>query len=235
MPTSRMPRLVSTLRTPGHRRGVVVRRAIAVALLIAALASALSAAKELPRVPVFSRDLPAGAELALADVDLARLPSSSIPDSAVAAKPEELTGRVITAAAGKGEVITDARLLGEELVSSLVGGSEAAAARMIPVKLAEPDIIPHLHHGDTVDVVTAVDAASSPSDVGEGEAPTAPTARVIATGGRVVSTSSAEGEASSSTVLLALPHDHANDVAAASLSQPLTVVIVGDRAHPQQS
>lgn len=230
-----MPRLVSTLRTPGHRRGVIVRRAIAVALLIAALASALSAAKELPRVPVFSRDLPAGAELALADVDLARLPSSSIPDSAVAAKPEELTGRVITAAAGKGEVITDARLLGEELVSSLVGGSEDAAARMIPVKLAEPDIIPHLHHGDTVDVVTAVDAASSPSDVGEGEAPTAPTARVIATGGRVVSTSSAEGEASSSTVLLALPHDHANDVAAASLSQPLTVVIVGDRAHPQQS
>ena len=230
-----MPRLVSTLRTPGHRRGVVVRRAIAVALLIAALASALSAAKELPRVPVFSRDLPAGAELALADVDLARLPSSSIPDSAVAAKPEELTGRVITAAAGKGEVITDARLLGEELVSSLVGGSEDAAARMIPVKLAEPDIIPHLHHGDTVDVVTAVDAASSPSDVGEGEASTPPTARVIATGGRVVSTSSAEGEASSSTVLLALPHDHANDVAAASLSQPLTVVIVGDRAHPQQS
>ncbi|EFQ80464.1 putative Flp pilus assembly protein CpaB [Corynebacterium pseudogenitalium ATCC 33035] len=230
-----MPRLVSTLRTPGHRRGVVVRRAVAVALLIAALASALSAAKELPRVPVFSRDLPAGAELALADVDLARLPSSSIPDSAVAAKPEELTGRVITAAAGKGEVITDARLLGEELVSSLVGGSEDAAARMIPVKLAEPDIIPHLHHGDTVDVVTAVDAASSPSDVGEGEAPTAPTARVIATGGRVVSTSNAEGEASSSTVLLALPHDHANDVAAASLSQPLTVVIVGDRAHPQQS
>jgi len=212
-----------------------VRRAIAVALLIAALASALSAAKELPRVPVFSRDLPAGAELALADVDLARLPASSIPDSAVAAKPEELTGRVITAAAGKGEVVTDARLLGEDLVSSLVGGSEAAAARMIPVKLAEPDIIPHLHHGDTVDVVTAVDAASSPSDVGEGEAPTAPTARVIATGGRVVSTSSAEGEASSSTVLLALPHDHANDVAAASLSQPLTVVIVGDRAHPQQS
>ena len=230
-----MPRLIYTLRTPGHRRGVVVRRAIAVALLIAALASALSAAKELPRVPVFSRDLPAGAELALADVDLARLPSSSIPDSAVAAKPEELTGRVITAAAGKGEVITDARLLGEELVSSLVGGSEDAAARMIPVKLAEPDIIPHLHHGDTVDVVTAVDAASSPSDVGEGEAPTAPTARVIATGGRVVSTSNAEGEASSSTVLLALPHDHANDVAAASLSQPLTVVIVGDRAHPQQS
>ena len=231
MPTSRIPRLVSTLRTPGHRRGVVVRRAIAVALLIAALASALSAAKELPRVPVFSRDLPAGAELALADVDLA-LPSSSIPDSAVAANPEELTGRVITAAAGRGEVITDARLLGEDLVSSLVGGSEAAAARMIPVKLAEPDIIPHLHHGDTVDVVTAVDAAPSPTE--EGEAPTTPTARVIATGGRVVSTSSAEGEASSSTVLLALPHDHANDVAAASLSQPLTVVIVGDRAHPQQ-
>ena len=225
MPTSHFPRLVHTLRTPGHRRGVVVRRAIAVALLIAALASALSAAKELPRVPVFSRDLPAGAELGLADVDLARLPASSIPDSALAAKPEDLSGRVITAAANKGEVITDARLLGEDLVSSLVGGTGAEAGRMIPVKLAEPDIIPHLHHGDTVDVVTAVEA---------GAAAATPTARVIASGGRVVSTSSPEGEASSSTVLLALPQDHANDVAAASLSQPLTVVIVGDRAHPQQ-
>ena len=225
MPTSHFPRLVDTLRTPGHRRGVVVRRAIAVALLIAALASALSAAKELPRVPVFSRDLPAGAELALADVDLARIPASSIPDSALTEKPEELSGRVITAAANKGEVITDARLLGEDLVSSLVGGTGAEAGRMIPVKLAEPDIIPHLHHGDTVDVVTAVEA---------GAAAATPTARVIASGGRVVSTSSPEGEASSSTVLLALPQDHANDVAAASLSQPLTVVIVGDRAHPQQ-
>ena len=224
MPTSHFPRLVDTLRTPGHRRGVLVRRAIAVALLIAALASALSAAKELPRVPVFSRDLPAGAELALADVDLARLPASSIPDSTLTEKPEELSGRVITAAANKGEVITGARLLGEDLVSSLVGGTGAEAGRMIPVKLAEPDIIPHLHHGDTVDVVTAVEAGAAAT----------PTARVIASGGRVVSTSSPEGEASSSTVLLALPQDHANDVAAASLSQPLTVVIVGDRAHPQQ-
>ena len=225
MPTSHFPRLVDTLRTPGHRRGVLVRRAIAVALLIAALASALSAAKELPRVPVFSRDLPAGAELALADVDLARLPASSIPDSTLTEKPEELSGRVITAAANKGEVITGARLLGEDLVSSLVGGTGAEAGGMIPVKLAEPDIIPHLHHGDTVDVVTAVEA---------GAAAATPTARVIASGGRVVSTSSPEGEASSSTVLLALPQDHANDVAAASLSQPPTVVIVGDRAHPQQ-
>lgn len=162
MPTSHFPRLVDTLRTPGHRRGVLVRRAIAVALLIAALASALSAAKELPRVPVFSRDLPAGAELALADVDLARLPASSIPDSTLTEKPEELSGRVITAAANKGEVITGARLLGEDLVSSLVGGTGAEAGRMIPVKLAEPDIIPHLHHGDTVDVVTAVEAGRPP-------------------------------------------------------------------------
>ena len=49
---------------------------------------------------------------------------------------------------------------------------------------------------------------------------------------RVVSTT-AEGEVSSATVLLALPNEHANDVAAASLNQPLTVVIVGDRAQPQ--
>lgn len=232
MPSLHASRLLSTLRTPGHRRGVLMRRIIAVALLIAALVSALSAAKELPRVPVFSRDLPAGAELALSDVELARLPASSIPESAVAKEPEELSGRVITAAASKGEVITDTRLLGEDLVSSLVDPSGGKAARMIPVKLAEPDIIPHLHHGDTVDVVTAVGAPSSAAHPGAAE--DAPAAHVIASGGRVVSTSTSEGEASSSTVLLALPNNHANDVAAASLSQPLTVVIVGDRAHPQQ-
>lgn len=231
MPSLHTPRLLSTLRTPGHRRGVLMRRIIAVALLIAALISALSAAKELPRVPVFSRDLPAGAELALTDVELARLPASSIPESAVAKEPEELSGRVITAAASKGEVITDTRLLGEDLVSGLVDPSGGMTGRMIPVKLAEPDIIPHLHHGDTVDVVTAVGATSSAAHPGTAE--DAPAARVVASGGRVVSTSTSEGEASSSTVLLALPNDHANDVAAASLSQPLTVVIVGDRAHPQ--
>ena len=57
--------------------------------------------------------------------------------------------------------------------------------------------------------------------------------RAIASGARVVSTTTAEGEVSSATVLLALPNEHANDVAAASLNQPLTVVIVGDRAQPQ--
>ena len=80
-------------------------------------------------------------------------------------------------------------------------------------------------------MVTAVGATSSAAHPGATE--DAPAARVVASGGRVVSTSTSEGEASSSTVLLALPNDHANDVAAASLIHPLTVVIVGDRAHPQ--
>ncbi|ERS54690.1 hypothetical protein HMPREF1257_00881 [Corynebacterium sp. KPL1814] len=150
---------------------MLVRRVIALVLLVAALVSAISRAKELPQVLVFSHDLPAGAELSASDVSLERLPSSSIPSSA----------------------------------------------------LADPDIIPHLQHGDTVDIVTASNATDSQPA----------TARVIASGARVVSTTTAEGEVSSATVLLALPNEHANDVAAASLNQPLTVVIVGDRAQPQ--
>ena len=62
-PSPRISQFFRTLRTPGHRRGVLVRRAIALALLIAALVSAISRAKELPQVLVFSHDLPAGAEL----------------------------------------------------------------------------------------------------------------------------------------------------------------------------
>ena len=228
-PSPRISQFFRTLRTPGHRRGVLVRRAIALALLIAALVSAISRAKELPQVLVFSHDLPAGAELSASDVSLERLPSSSIPSSALADAPSDLAGRIITAAAGKGEVVTSQRLLGQELVSSLVANSGSAdskgggSGRMIPVKLADPDIIPHLHHGDTVDIVTASDATDSEPA----------TARVIASGARVVSTTTAEGEVSSATVLLALPNEHANDVAAASLNKPLTVVIVGDRAQPQ--
>ncbi|MBK4145441.1 SAF domain-containing protein [Corynebacterium macginleyi] len=226
----RFSQLFRTLRTPGHRRGVLVRRTIALVLLIAALVSAVSSAKELPQVLVFSKDLPAGAELSASDVSLERLPSSSVPSSALAGSPSDLAGRIITAAAGKGEVVTSQRLLGQELVSSLVaetGSADSAQdnfGRMIPVKLADPDIIPHLQHGDAVDIVTTHDATDAH--------PT--TARVIASGARVVSTTTAEGEISSATVLLALPNEHANDVAAASLNQPLTVVIVGDRAQPQE-
>ncbi|MDK4294680.1 SAF domain-containing protein [Corynebacterium accolens] len=86
-PSLRISQFFRTLRTPGHRRGVLVRRAIALVLLIAALASAVSRAKELPQVLVFSHDLPAGTELSASDVSLERLPSSSIPSSALADAP----------------------------------------------------------------------------------------------------------------------------------------------------
>ena len=71
---------------------------------------------------------------------------------------------------------------------------------MVPVPVAEPDIVPMLHHGARVDVV--------------GQGP-----RVVASGGRVVTTG--EGDA----VLVLLRQDQAAAVAAASLSEPLTLVL----------
>ena len=71
---------------------------------------------------------------------------------------------------------------------------------MVPVPLAEPDILPMLHHGAEVDVV--------------GQGP-----RVVAKNGIVVT--SGEGDA----VLVLLRQGEAAAVAAASLSEPLTLVL----------
>ena len=79
---------------------------------------------------------------------------------------------------------------------------------MVPVKLADPDIIPMLHHGTRVSVVTAGDG----------------TPQTVAESGTVV-IAGAPGEEDSSSVLLLLRHSDAATVAAASLSSPLAVVL----------
>ena len=47
--------LLSVLRTPGHRRSVLVRRVVALLLLLAAAISAVTAAQEQPRTVVLAR------------------------------------------------------------------------------------------------------------------------------------------------------------------------------------
>lgn len=149
--------ILRSIRTPGHRRSLLVRRVLAAVLIIGAGLSALHARRELPQAVVFARDVPAGSALQAEDLTLAPVPSHILPDSAVDTDLEKLEGRVVVAAAARGELVTDARLLSPELVDNLVNNStlntSGEESHMIPLKLAEPDILPHLHHGDTVNVI----------------------------------------------------------------------------------
>lgn len=189
------------LRTPGYRRSVVIRRAVAIALVAIAAAQLLfGAAREDPAVLVFARDVAPGAALTADDVELRRLPADAVPAGALR-DADLVDGQLLAAAAASGEVVTSTRLVGPDLAAALVADEpEGEAFSMVPVPVAEADVIPLLTHGARVDVV--------------GQGP-----RTVATGGRVVTTGE-EG-----TVLVLLRQSDAEEVAASSLSEPLTLVL----------
>ncbi|MGV0325660.1 SAF domain-containing protein [Corynebacterium confusum] len=216
-----------TLATPGHPRATLLKKLAAGALVIAAGLLGLSGWKENPRVPVFAREVAAGQELAAEDIEWRSLPRGAIP-AGVAAEtdPAGLAGRVVVAAGSAGEVVTESRLLGEELTHAL-GESAGQDYHLVPIKLAEPDIAALLAHGDTVSVVSNGGTGDGGELAGPGAAET-----VVAQEGKIVSTAAAGETAGSqaATILIALPAPAAKKVAAASLSYPLTVVVTGDRA-----
>ena len=189
------------LRTPGYRRSVLIRRAAAVILVVAAVAQVLvDASRSDPPTLTFARDIAPGTVLTAADVEMRRLPAEAVPDTALG-EVALAEGQMLAAAAARGEVVTSARLVGPDLAALLTADEpDGETFSMVPVPVAEPDIVPMLHHGARVDVV--------------GQGP-----RVVASGGRVVTTG--EGDA----VLVLLKQDQAAAVAAASLSEPLTLVL----------
>ena len=190
---------IEQLRTPGYRRSVLIRRAVAVILVVAAVAQVLvDASRSDPPTLTFARDIAPGTVLTAEDVEMRRLPAEAVPDTALG-EVALAEGQMLAAAATRGEVVTSARLVGPDL-AALLTADEPDGETMVPVPVAEPDIVPMLHHGARVDVV--------------GQGP-----RVVASGGRVVTTG--EGDA----VLVLLRQDQAAAVAAASLSEPLTLVL----------
>lgn len=192
---------IDRLRTPGYRRSVLLRRLAAAALVLAAaLHVLLSAARADPLTLTFARDVAPGTTLTADDVVLARLPAQAVPRGALS-DPALAEGQVLAAAAAEGEVVTSVRLVGPDLAAALTAGAaEGEEFSMVPVPLAEPGIIPMLRHGAVVDVV--------------GQGP-----RTVASGGRVVTV------ADEGTALVLLRQPEALAVAAAALSEPLTLVL----------
>lgn len=126
------------------------RRLISAVLLGLAVAGTLVSVRSPSGVPVLvaSRDLPGG-RLAATDLATVRLPPSALPDGYLAAG-SPAAGKVLTAPARRGEVLTDARLLGGGL---LAGSSPGLVAT--PVRVEDADAAGLVTSGDVIDVLAA--------------------------------------------------------------------------------
>lgn len=206
----------TTLTTPGWHRSLLIRRTLASLLLLAAATLlAQSLFSEDPRVVVIVRDVPAGAEITADDTELQPVPADFLPHTAFH-DSHEVVGRIAASTISAGEIATAPRFIGNELIASFVANTSdnpsGESLTMVPLKLADPSVIPLLRHGDTISVVSYDLETGLP--------------RTVAARGRVV----LAGDSDPSTVLIALPESTAGAVAAASLSSPLAVLLTGDRA-----
>ncbi|MEW2478666.1 SAF domain-containing protein [Mycobacterium sp. NPDC049093] len=205
-----------TAARPDWTRTVAARRAAAAGLVILAAIAAFRSDPhgDYAEVAVAAHDLSPGVALTAADVRLERHSTATVPDGAQS-DVTPMIGATLTAPARRGEVITDVRLLGSRLAETAAGPD----ARIVPVKLNDTALLDLIRPGDIVDVLTVT---ADPDDKG----PARPV--VVAAGAVVVLVSEkarGAGVGSDRVALVALPARPANEVAATSLVQALTLTI----------
>ncbi|MCU6479771.1 SAF domain-containing protein [Arthrobacter sp. A2-55] len=133
-------------------RWVLRRRRLLAALLLCA-AAALAVQQLTPGAPattsvlVAARDLPAGHSLGPADLVAAAVSPSMVPDGVLHTGMAWL-GRQMSGPARRGQVMTDASLLGTELLIGAPAGSQA-----VPLRLTDPSTVQLLRQGQLVNVV----------------------------------------------------------------------------------
>lgn len=202
-----LPERLSRLTRPDFARTVLARRiAAGLLVLLAGIAAWRPDPDDARRdVVVTLRDLGPGTTLSTTDVALSRRPAAMVPDGALTVL-DAAVGTMLTGPSRRGEVLTDARVLGSRLAELSAGPD----ARAVPVHLAEAAALDLIRPGDIVDVLGA-------PAIGGDSAP-----RLVARDAVVVAISPAGTER---VVLLALPATAANALAAASLVQSLTLTI----------
>jgi pilus assembly protein CpaB len=198
-------------RGSGFGRTLLLRRAAAAVLIGLAAALALTPGNRTGvTVMVATRDLAPGIVLEATHVTQRELPSQGVPDGA-AYTPGAVLGRTLAAPVRRGEPLTDVRLAGPELARTVSTDPNAVS---VPLRLADPDIATLLHPGAAVDVVTVGERQDEPVVL-------ARSARVLA----VLQAGPRTGARDGRLVLVALDPDAATRVAAASISQTLTVTV----------
>jgi len=189
------------LAAVGRRRGGrlprVLRRALAVALIVTAGVMALRPPDTEPGTPVLvlTRDLPVGATIAGGDVQVLRqrlVPDGAMDDSAT------VIGRTLAGRARRGEVLTDVRL------ADPAGPDPGPGRVAVPVQPADPAIVELLGPGMHVAVIAVTGDGAS---------------KLLA--GDAVVLSIADGSGSGHPdrpVVLAVPADSADRIAATALA-----------------
>jgi pilus assembly protein CpaB len=151
---SRGARPLSAGRPPGRRLGHWLgrNRRLAIALLLC-LAAAITV-HQLTPAPANSvlalaaaRDLPAGASLTASDVSQMQVPPGLMPAGSLRLNVEA-EGRQLAAPLRKGQLLTDAQLLGPGLLAGTPPGSAA-----VPLRMADPSSIQLVSPGQLVNVV----------------------------------------------------------------------------------
>lgn len=203
---------------PDFMRTARARRIAAGLLTLLAAGAALrpDPAGTYTEVVVTLKDLRPGAAVTADDVRLEKRSNATLPEGTQTDLGQVL-GATLAGPTRRGEILTDARILG----SRLAGLAAGPDARLVALHLADPAVLDLIRTGDVVDVLGAGD------DPG-GTTATDTHPRVIATNAVVVlvsATASALGSDRTRVVLVALPSGAAKSVAGANLAQPVTVTI----------
>lgn len=210
---------VSTALRPDWARTALARRVIAAILVLfaAVLAFRPDPANDRTDVVVAVHDLPPGTILTGDDVRLEKRSTTILPDGA-----RTMTGTVVGATVAgpvrRGEMLTDLRVLGPRLAESAAGRD----ARIVPVPLGDAATLDMIRAGDIVDILTVADHEPGAPDA------TAPEPAVLATGAVVVLVSPkpvTKGVGTQRVVMVALPPQQANRVAATALVQAVTLTL----------
>jgi Flp pilus assembly protein CpaB len=171
------------------------------------------------RVVVADRDVAAGSLLTSADLSEVAMARGSVPDGAVEVE-SSLVGRRVAGAVRRGEVLTDARVLGPGLLGTSGLPTSTVA---VPVRLTEPGLDVVLRAGDRVDVLATPASSSTQNE------PVA-AAVVIAADALVLSLPAGpdgggSGLDGGTLVLLATTQPTARALAAAAASSRLSVAV----------
>ncbi|MEA5453343.1 RcpC/CpaB family pilus assembly protein [Sinomonas sp. JGH33] len=98
-------------------------------------------------VVVAAADLPAGAPIQSSQIRLARVPVDGLPEHA-ATEVDEVAGQRLAGPMRKGEILTDAAMVGPGLLTGAAAGTVA-----VPVRIADPGSLELLRTGQSVDLV----------------------------------------------------------------------------------
>jgi Flp pilus assembly protein CpaB len=169
-----------------------------------------------------ARDLPAGAAMLVSDLEEVQVPPGMMTSGSFQ-KSGDVTGKQLAAPLRKGQLVTDAQLLGPGLLAGTPPGSAA-----VPLRMADPSSIQLVSPGQLVNVVlTRANSydQQSPSEVLASAVPVLWTSGQGGKTGQWLGTGETDG-----LIVVAADPEQATRLAGASTQGKLFFVLVGPQS-----